>query len=150
MDVVTSNTFIPDHETLTLTETPANTGTFVKQVTLAPLPVVLGNGLIEAAGGYTVTITYHDLVDTTAADTRVSAPYLVLTPAIQLLQNGSFEFGLDGWTLDSERRWRQSPHRSRRGQRWGGRVPLQGAGRQAVDAQAEPDLDPARFRRRGD
>lgn len=101
VDVVTSNTFIPDHETLTLTETPANTGTFVKQVTLAPLPVVLGNGLIEAAGGYTVTITYHDWVDTTAADTRVSAPYLVLTPAIQLLQNGSFEFGLDGWTLDS-------------------------------------------------
>ncbi|MBK9124771.1 MAG: right-handed parallel beta-helix repeat-containing protein [Chloroflexi bacterium] len=101
VDVVTTNTVTPDRETIILNESPANSGTFVKQVTLAPLPVAVGNGLIEAAGGHTVTITYHDWVDATAADKLVSAPYIVLKPAIQLLQNGSFEFGLDGWTLES-------------------------------------------------
>lgn len=101
VDVVTTNTLNPDRETLILTETSVNSGTFTKQVTLAPLPVVIGNGLIEAAGGHTAIVTYHDWVDATAADKLVSAPYLVLKPSTPLLQNGSFEFGLDGWKLVS-------------------------------------------------
>ncbi|MBK9124768.1 MAG: right-handed parallel beta-helix repeat-containing protein [Chloroflexi bacterium] len=100
VQVVTQNTVNPDSETVTLVETPPNSGTFEALVTLSPSPATPGNGLIEAGLGHEVVVSYWDAVTANADAATRTATYTVVPPvAANLLTNGDFEAGATGWTF---------------------------------------------------
>jgi subtilisin-like proprotein convertase family protein len=53
----------PAGETVVLTETPANSGSFVGSIPLTTAPASPGNGLLTVADGNTITVTYIDADD---------------------------------------------------------------------------------------
>jgi subtilisin-like proprotein convertase family protein len=53
----------PGGETVTLTETPANSGSFIGSIPLTTAAASPGNGLLSVADGNTITVTYIDADD---------------------------------------------------------------------------------------